>query len=243
MFKEKTVPENELQKAEDKVRLLQAQLAGDQVQIAEVKLAAAERAFATAAKLHQAKFITDSEMEAAKMALELSRIEWEAARAASGRQPTFGPVIERTINSIHAETNDVVDFDTGKVASTADFPDLPAGVPRSEAIHQRMRQRGWDAMGDRATVQGLRGFDMVALPVYADQWEQLAAAEVGDLLRAGKLGTPALMSEGKQLPSTYIIQTREGGQGLLQIIALTDKPSGVKIRYKLVQRAKVPSAR
>jgi serine/threonine protein kinase/WD40 repeat protein len=36
-------------------------------------------------------------------------------------------------------------------------------------------------------------------------------------------------------PDTFLFKTREGGRGVLQILAFTDNPRGVKLRYKLVQ--------
>ena len=39
--------------------------------------------------------------------------------------------------------------------------------------------------------------------------------------------------------STYAVETREGGIGILQITGFTDKPKAVKIRYKMVQKTDV----
>jgi hypothetical protein len=42
------------------------------------------------------------------------------------------------------------------------------------------------------------------------------------------------LSARSKLLATYVFQTREGGQELLQITGFTDNSRGVKIRYKLV---------
>jgi len=52
-------------------------------------------------------------------------------------------------------------------------------------------------------------------------------AEIHEDLRMMNLDCP--------LPATYAFRTAEGTVGLLQITGFTDKPLGVKIRYKLVQ--------
>ena len=44
------------------------------------------------------------------------------------------------------------------------------------------------------------------------------------------------LSAGETLPATFRFKTREGGLGILQITGFTDRPPGVRIRYKLVQK-------
>jgi hypothetical protein len=41
---------------------------------------------------------------------------------------------------------------------------------------------------------------------------------------------------------TMLFRTRQGTAGILQIAGYTEKPKGVKIRYKLVQKASPGSA-
>ena len=54
--------------------------------------------------------------------------------------------------------------------------------------------------------------------------------------------TVLLFSEEGVFPKTYIFHTRAGGVGLLQIIGFAENPPGVKIHYKLVQPASVPTS-
>jgi hypothetical protein len=61
-----------------------------------------------------------------------------------------------------------------------------------------------------------------------------AAVMLAYWLTPARLGTPVALSARSKLPVTYVFQTREGGQGLLQITGFTDNPRGVKIRYELV---------
>jgi hypothetical protein len=82
----------------------------------------------------------------------------------------------------------------------------------------------------------LVGFDLIAVPVASNEWD-MAPARLDYYLAAAKAGTPVTMSAKGDLSATYVIRTREGGRGLLQIVGVTDNPRGVKIRYKLAQRS------
>ena len=44
----------------------------------------------------------------------------------------------------------------------------------------------------------------------------------------------------KKTPSTWLIHTREGGMGILQITGFKENAKGVRIRYKLVQQTSAP---
>ena len=43
------------------------------------------------------------------------------------------------------------------------------------------------------------------------------------------------MSGLDPLPKTYLFKTREGGMGVLQVLAVVSEPDGVKFRYKRLQ--------
>ena len=144
----------------------------------------------------------------------------------------FGPVIERAVNDDYPETNNLIDFDTGKLFT-------PSEGAQSKTEDERMAwlvQNGIDACCDTdKAVQGLMGFDMIAIPKASEEWDRAVPPAVQEQLAFGKTGTPAVISGKGELPATYFFKTREGGMGVLQIVGFTDKPKAVKIRYKLVQ--------
>jgi len=93
-------------------------------------------------------------------------------------------------------------------------------------------------MGDTSPhIRGLVGFEMVASPVPTEEWDRLPPSRLDYYLTMSAPGTPVTMSGKGELPATYAVKTREGAQGLLQIVGFsTNNPPEVRIRYKLVQR-------
>ena len=88
---------------------------------------------------------------------------------------------------------------------------------------------------------GLRTFGMLAIPTTADAWEKATPALVAEQIQA-RLADWSFISQVNDLltdgkaPATYAFQTREGGQGLLQIIGPAGK-NGVAIRYRQTKEA------
>jgi hypothetical protein len=78
---------------------------------------------------------------------------------------------------------------------------------------------------------------MITRPVTARQWDNVTGAAVADnqFLTLGRPGSPVYLSAKGQLPETFLIKTREGGMGILQITSFTENPRGIKVRYKLVR--------
>ncbi|HIJ52460.1 MAG TPA: hypothetical protein HPP66_04820 [Planctomycetes bacterium] len=147
-------------------------------------------------------------------------------------QYSFGDVVELIINDDNSENNMFVDLDAGKLVTPANDLDNRD----EEAVTEWMKNKGVDALGEIAPdVRGLVGFDMVALSVDNHYWG-LGADAVVARLAIKNFDFPILMRAEADLPATYLIKTREYGLGVLQIIAFTDKPKGVKIRYKMVQK-------
>ncbi|MGA2240571.1 MAG: DUF4019 domain-containing protein [Verrucomicrobiota bacterium] len=158
------------------------------------------------------------------------------AWSAAAQNLSFGPVIERVVSGEGDANRRFIDFDTGKLFAAAEF--FGAKDESSpEETQQWWRKAGIDAMGDMsAAVHGLVGFEMVAAPVPAEEWERATPARLDYYFTLAKPGTPATMSGRGELPVTFAFKTRQGGRGLLQITGFTDNPHGVKIRYKLVQK-------
>lgn len=140
----------------------------------------------------------------------------------------FGSVIERTLN-----LDDLVwfiDLDTGRTVS--------AREEKHTEGRDWLAKTGIDAEGNVGKDSfGLLCFDMKVNEVAGGRWDTISAAEIEKELKKGQSqsGDP-IMTADKGKPATmYVFKTREGGRGILQITAFTEKPRGVKIRYKLVQ--------
>ena len=80
---------------------------------------------------------------------------------------------------------------------------------------------------------------MVAAPVPNEEWDRLPPSRLNYYLTMSAPGTPVTMTGKGGLPTTYAVKTREGAQGLLQIVGIiTNDPPGLKVRYKLTQQGK-----
>jgi outer membrane protein TolC len=80
-FKAGLIPQSELQAAEDEIAVLMAEIEGNEVQVAQVRLAAAENQLARIKALFDTGQIADSEYQAARNSLELRQAELRAVQA------------------------------------------------------------------------------------------------------------------------------------------------------------------
>jgi len=149
----------------------------------------------------------------------------------------FAAAIERVVGE------DVyLDLDTGRILAP------PGDLRRSyaQAMSEWAKKVGVDAVAMiEAEFEGLMGLEMIAIPTNDEEWasstgQRLSRDELWSTLKAG---TPVLMParEHGELTATYFFRTREGGMGILQIVGFTEKPPGVKIRYKMVQQTGKPA--
>src|SRR5207302_9138499 len=125
-------------------------------------------------------------------------------------------------------------FDDGSV--------FPVGVTSAASGRRALRfikpvipLSGVDAQGN-AREHALNVFNMVALPIDDRTFDLLAPSALvnAELMRESSRHDQSLVA-GKT-SATWIFNTREGSLGVLQITGFTDKPRGVKIRYKLVEQ-------
>jgi hypothetical protein len=138
-------------------------------------------------------------------------------------------VIERVVP-------EAIDFDSGKLANFPTYSSKSGDAARS-TVDNVMASIAWaesegmDAMRD--TSDSFLGVGMKVELLENNAWEKLSATEVRQRLAAtrGKFSQP--LKPGEKQPATYAFQTREGGAGILQIIAFTGR--GVRLRYKLMQ--------
>ena len=177
--------------------------------------------------------------------LEEGKAKWiaETDQTADGEEKlmvTFGPVIERVVNDMDAETNNLIDLDTGIMSS------LPPSIMSDDATtYERWcRKVGVDISGRSKTRPLLCGLSLICDPVAIDQWNKLTQSNLDTFLQrhANNYAFPGEAIGGTTGTDihqpTYLFKTREGGLGILQITGYTENRRGVKIRYKLVQTAK-----
>jgi len=148
----------------------------------------------------------------------------------------FGPVIERVLlDANEAGTQKALRFQTGELGSPPDG----GGVAPEWMLARQMdlAVREWSNRWSLIT----RGLKLRRFP-----WRRFEDASGRDVMNTlyefyrypsdlETVGQAFLIPEDAQLPWTLAFRT-EKEQGLLQIMSFTDKPPGMKIRYKLVQR-------
>ena len=144
---------------------------------------------------------------------------------------TFGPVIEREVKD-----GDAIDFDSGEQAKMPEFDAADKGLggigERVAAGATWMERQRMDALFDG---RSLNAFGMKVRALKNKYWDEWIASELNSSIACidPKAPPQVLLAPAKDGPATYAFQTRGGGRGILQVLALTK--DGVKIRYKLVQ--------
>jgi serine/threonine protein kinase len=143
---------------------------------------------------------------------------------------TFGPVIE-----IELAFRMAIDFDTGKLA-------LLDGVKREHVPggyfpFGPMREKGLDVWCVDLT--RLAPAEMRVRRLTKESWDKTTPEQLVQEVHSISTYEPPLSSIGVPTngPTTYGFQTREGAVGLLQVLGYAEDPRGVKIRYKLIQKA------
>ena len=148
----------------------------------------------------------------------------------------FGPVVERVIAGKGDANKRFIDLDKGRLFAAAEFFG-PKAEPSPEETQKWLSETGIDAVADtRSLYGGLVGFNLVASPVPNEEWDRMPPSRVGYYFAMSAPGTPVTMTGKGGLPATFAVRTREGAQGLLQIVGInTNDPPEVRIRYRLVQ--------
>jgi hypothetical protein len=130
-------------------------------------------------------------------------------------------------------SSDFIDFDTGKVMEE------PPGAGRNvfdslSATVGWMERTGMDAAVGNGELQPL---GMIFVALENEQWDSLRPTDLTTKLHQGTFRPNALKPwKNGQLPSTFGFRTREGGTGILQLVAFDPDRPGVTLRYKLLQR-------
>jgi hypothetical protein len=163
----------------------------------------------------------------------------EMAMTLSGSGGKFGPIMEMELAAAKSDgLCEISDLETGR---TLVQPPAEHFNSNARAIMSWIRSNGldisclvWPAGATCVT------YDMIVKPVEGKCWEETTEQEL--------LGNPALapvshaprrlLVVGDNLPDTYVFRTGEGTVGMLRIVGLSEHRPGVKIRYKLINRAK-----
>lgn len=140
---------------------------------------------------------------------------------------TFGPVVERTFEEL-------IDFDNGRIAG---FPPGKPGTHPFEGIGEDVlwaQEQGFDAV---AGLGELRVLNVVCAPLQNSDWDTLAPDELQQRLYQGQYAPKVLKpAEPAGLPATFAFRTREGGIGMLQLVAFNEQRPGVTVRIKRLVR-------
>jgi hypothetical protein len=102
-----------------------------------------------------------------------------------------------------------------------------------------MREQGIDLIAYARTDngdEGVAGYDMAAVKIDHSRFDVLDASEARRVLTQIKDSPPAtMMSTKRELPVTYVIRTRAGMFGVLQIedVRSEQAPAVFRLRYKL----------
>jgi hypothetical protein len=175
----------------------------------------------------------------------LHRLPWQCgandamATVLSGPGAKFGPIAEMDLAAVKSDgLGQISDLETGRALLQ---PPAEHFNSNARAIMAWIRSNGLDisciVWPSGATCVT---YDMSVIPVEGKCWEKTTEQEL--------LGNPAmapvshaprrLLVVGDNRPNTYIFRTGEGTVGMLRIVGLTENGRGVKIRYKLINRAK-----
>ena len=185
--------------------------------------------------------------------------EWEDAPSLpepSGNSlaaPAFGPVMEATLASrSKGGAGSYLDLETGRQMT-------PPKMRREASLNTELgtwaRKGGvdgtiWLYQVDDIVVDGaFQGIDVLAMSAPDHSWKTMTPAELKEQLdreiKARNLGLPCTSKmkqrDGSHKTIVWLIKTREGSYGMLQIVGFTDTPPGVKLRYKLVREERPSS--
>ena len=175
-----------------------------------------------------------------------SRMVELARQQNQGAATTFGPVSEVTLTEFNnMDGQEALDLDASKVCRQ------PRDMDKwSEAgLTQWVTQNGIDLLVDEGP--GGRWGLLTTLPaelqlaqVKNEKWPDISRPELLHALTNSPLPLETIergslkvvmLPKDAQPPPTFAFRTSTGGMGLLQITGFTDRPRGVKIRYKLLK--------
>ncbi|HAB18089.1 MAG TPA: serine/threonine-protein kinase [Verrucomicrobiota bacterium] len=144
----------------------------------------------------------------------------------------FGPVQKITFDEF-------LDFDTGRTGSPPETDDKNINpFEITTGLLAWMQQNGYDAS---AGVDKMETLGVTITDLASHDWETLTPEALIQRLQASGRYPPDLKpGTDPTSPATYGFRTREGGTGLLQLLAVGDPKIGATVRFKLVNSPPVP---
>jgi MFS family permease len=140
---------------------------------------------------------------------------------------TFGPAREQTFTGF-------IDFDTGATAGLPEDDEAFNPFEITPSLLDWMQQNGLDAHASAGKLETL-GVGIVDL---ADgDWDSLKPDELASRLQtSGRFQIELRPDADGGSPATFGFRTREGGAGMLQLVAFGGPKVGATVRYKLVKK-------
>jgi hypothetical protein len=125
-----------------------------------------------------------------------------------------------------------IDFDTGKVSEEPLRTNTTGNFLAIGETLAWMESNGFDAAAANDAIEPL---GMLFVPLEAGEWDTLAPKDLHARFALKGGFRPARLSS--EQGSTFGFRTREGGTGILQLLASQTSEFGVTLRYKLAQAA------
>ncbi len=165
---------------------------------------------------------------------EMAWLSWRVEKAVS---PGYSPVQTLTLRSVDVQSatggDCAVDLDTGAVRSIpADVLSMPAGE-----MLGWLEQNGIDAiatMSDEGL--SLNGVGLVFEPWGPGSWAGTSAVDLRERMISRSFEPRLSMAYRKgEYQLAFPFKTREGGIGMLQILAVDESERAIQFRYRVVQ--------
>ncbi len=162
---------------------------------------------------------------------------WLSWRVENAVSPGYGPIQTLTLRFVDpqgaAAEDGAIDLDTGRVVS------IPADVltmPAAEMLDW-LEQNGIDAIAKKTDEgHGLVGVGLVFWTWSPGNWADTGAVDLCEEMASSSFQPrrPLLYREGQYQP-VFPFKTREGGIGMLQMLAVDAAKQTVEFRYRMVE--------
>ncbi len=165
----------------------------------------------------------------------------EASAADRPPRAAFGPVIERVLLTSVSNSADLhfINFEAGTTITGT--PPETSDWPADATFKRWLSKRAVDAVAFRGLDDDivLFGYGRTRFSQLApEDWGQREPSDLESNVRNGRFRFDpgaALPHDAGGFPTTFLFKLHNGRLGLLQGLGYTDKPRGVKLRYKLVR--------
>jgi hypothetical protein len=242
----KTSQDGEISEAEleakNRVELLEAALANDDLETARVQFRIADLNGRKANRRRKANVISEEEynMERQNFGSPVGAFETILARQGPVE---FGPEVSRVVNNLSTGRDCFLNLETGAVLTPEE---KLAGV---ESILMWSIRHGADLVGDEQRLPvagGRRGVTLLGgWTCGSPAWEKATAEQIRLEMLVVSADHPERLDHPPVCPmvttrspqAPWAFKTRNGRLGMLQLLGLSDDGQGVKLRYKLVQPA------